>query len=287
MFEVTPRLIDTHAHVNFNRFKEDYKQVLDDCLAKETWVVNIGSQYETSSRAVEIAEEYKAGVYAVVGLHPIHLFSQHVDVEETSFESRQEDFDYEKYRKLAQSPKVVGIGECGLEYFRLPEGQEEQVKQKQQEVFIQQIDLATRASKVLMVHSRDSSADICKVLKEHIKKVPAAIIHSFIGNWEEAKPFLDLGCYFSFNGIITYKPRKERKPGESDPNLLEAVKLIPLDKILLETDCPYLAPQSVRGTRNLPVNVKYVAEKIAEIKGLAVEEVARVTTETARKLFEI
>ena len=280
-------LIDTHAHVNFNAFKDDAEQVIRDSLKNDTWVVNVGSEFRTSRRAVDFAERFDQGVYAVVGLHPIHLFSQQVDEEEISFISREEQFDYEKYKKLAESSKVVGIGECGLEYFHLPKGKEQEIKETQKEVFLSQVRLAAELKKALMVHSRDAYEDIYNIIKDVNKGLTAVIIHSFIGGPKEAEKFLDLGCYLSFNGIITYKPRKEKKPGQSDPELLEVVKNTPLNRILLETDCPYLSPEPLRGKRNVPVNVKLVAQKIAELKNIAVDEVERQTTNNARAVFKI
>src|SRR3989344_1154664 len=124
-------LIDTHAHVNFNAFKEDSLELLKECLDQNIWVVNVGTQIDTSSRAISLAEKFDKGVYAVVGLHPIHLVSQHLDEEETSFDTREEAFDYQVYKELANHQKVVGVGECGLDYYRLPEGKEEETKKKQ------------------------------------------------------------------------------------------------------------------------------------------------------------
>ncbi|OGE80954.1 MAG: hypothetical protein A2826_00305 [Candidatus Doudnabacteria bacterium RIFCSPHIGHO2_01_FULL_43_23] len=279
--------IDTHAHVNFNRFKEDSKEVLEDSLKNNTWVINVGSEYRTSKRAVEMAGKFDQGVYAVIGLHPIHTFAHEVDEEEDSFISREEIFDYDKYKELALDEKTVGIGECGLEYFRLIEGKEDEIKKKQEEIFRAQIDLAADVGKTLMIHSRDAYEAVYEILKESRNKLANVVIHSFISSYEEAKKFLDLDCYISFNGIITYKPSKEKKPGLSDPGLFEAVEKVPLERTLLETDCPYLAPQKVRGTRNIPKNVEYVAEKIAEVKGLEKGSVEEQTTKNARLVFGI
>lgn len=281
------KLFDSHAHLNFSAFKDDAEAVIKDCLQNGIWVNNVGSQYETSRRVVEIAEKYSEGVYATVGLHPIHLTAQEVDEEEVRFKTREEKFDPELYRKLAESPKVVGIGECGLEYYRLPEGREAEAKKIQEAAFRQQIDLAAENGKALMVHSRDAYADIRRILEDYRGKLRAVIIHSFIGSWEEARPFVEAGYYISFNGIITFKPRAERKPGQSDPELLRVVEQVPLAQILLETDCPYLSPEPLRGRRNVPQNVRLVAQKLAEIKKLGLEEVQRQTTENARKALDV
>jgi TatD DNase family protein len=281
------KLIDTHTHVNFQAFKDDADEVIKRALDSGVWLINAGSQFETSRRAVELANDYPEGVYAVVGLHPIHLFSHYVDEEEIAFESREEEFDYEKYKALAVSPKVVGIGEGGLEYYDAPAVDKEQMKAKQRAVFLEQIQLARELDKALVVHSRDTYADIYEVLVSLEQRPARILIHSFIGNWQEAEKLWSLDCYFSLNGIITYKPSKEKKPGRSDPGLLEAVKNLPLERIVLETDAPYLAPEPVRGRRNEPSYVKYVAQKLAEIKKIDLDEVATATTENARKLFKI
>ncbi|MCL5436008.1 MAG: TatD family hydrolase [Patescibacteria group bacterium] len=276
---------DTHAHVNFNAFRDDWRHVLDECLGAETFVVNVGSQFSTSKRAVDIGKKFPRGVYAVVGLHPVHLFPLRVDEEEHSFETRAEEFDYAKYLELARDEKVMGIGECGLEYFQLPPGREEEAKRKQEEVFRAQIKLALESNKTLVVHCRDAYPEIAEILKDYRGNFPRAIIHSFIGSPQEAAPFLELGCNFGFNGIITFKPRKELKPGGSHPELLEAVKMVPMERILLETDCPYLAPEPNRGQRNTPLGVKLVAKKIAELKGLDVLEVEKQTFENAKEVY--
>jgi len=163
---------------------------------------------------------------------------------------------------------------------------------KQRETFVKQIELAAELKKVLMVHCRDAYEDVYDILKKHEAqstkhKLTGIVIHSFIGNGKEAKKFLDIGCFLSFNGIVTYKPRKEKIPGGSDPGLLEAAKSTPLERIVLETDAPYLAPEPMRGTRNEPICVKFVAEKIAKLKGISAEEVSRRTTENTRKLFGV
>ncbi|MDP3964030.1 MAG: TatD family hydrolase [bacterium] len=282
-----PRLIDTHAHVNFNAFKDDGDVVAQRAIAEGVWFINVGSQIDTSRRAVEYAERHSEGVFAIVGLHPIHLVPQEVDEEETHFTTRAEAFDYDAYKKLAQHPKVVGIGECGLEYYRLPGQDPDEVKRIQKETFIQQIELAVELKKPLMVHSRDAYADIHAIIKEWRAKLTGVIIHSFIGSWDEAKKFLDLDCHISFNGIITYKPRKEKLPGSADPGLHEAVKNTPLDHILLETDSPYLSPAPHRGERNNPSKIKFVAQKIAELKHAGDALIAEETTANARKLFTI
>ena len=285
---MSPRLIDTHSHLNFQAFREDADDVIDRSLEQGTWMINAGTQFETSRKAIELAEEYGDGVYAAVGLHPIHLFEHHVDEEETSFNARGEEFNADSYRDLAtRSIKIVGIGEFGLDYYRMPPGVDPaEVKKVQEEVVKQHLILAQEVQKPVMIHCRDlprlesgragAYDDLFLILKEYYEG--PGEIHSFTGTWEQAKKFLSLGFYVALNGIITFD-----KTGRSE----EVVKNLPLDMTLLETDAPYLTPVPKRGKRNEPSYVQFVAEKIAEIKGIDKEEVEEVTTQNARKLYNI
>lgn len=270
-------LIDTHTHVNFQAFRDDADDVIRRALENDVWLINVGTQFETSRRAVEMAGAYSEGVYAAVGLHPIHLFEHHVDEEETSFNAAGEEFNAESYRELVlRSTKVVAIGEFGLDYYRMPKGEDpERVKKIQHEVVLQHLLLSESLDKPVNIHCRDAYEELAELLKDFRGK---GNIHCFIGTWQEAEKFLDLGFYIGLNGIITFD-----KTGRS----AELVKNIPLDRIVLETDAPYLTPAPNRGKRNEPVYVKQVAEKIAQMKGIAVEEVARQTTQNARTLFNI
>jgi TatD DNase family protein len=281
-------LVDTHAHVNFRSFKDDAKEVLQRALDNDVQVINIGSQIDTSRQAVELANQFNFGVYAVVGLHPEHTHSQHVDEEETHFLTREEKFDVNLYRTQAENSKVVGIGECGLDYYRLPEGVDQNlIKAKQKEAFRAQLKLAKELDKVLVVHSRSSKGtddavlDILEILKQESGIMNYELrfeVHSYTGSPETLSKFIDLGGYASFNGIITF---------DKTGNMEKLVKMTPLDRILLETDCPYLSPVPMRGKRNEPGFVKFVAEKVGQLKGLSVDEVAVITTSNAKKLFRI
>ncbi len=282
-------LIDTHAHVNFHSFKDDAKETLQRALDNGTWVINVGSQIDTSRQAVELANEFNQGVYAVIGVHPEHTHSQHVDEEETHFKSREENFDVNLYSELVKNPKVVGIGECGLDYYRIKNEELgiknfQTIKQKQVEVFKKQIRFAKEHNKVLVVHSRPEPGsdelyeDMLKVFAEEKVNEMRFEIHSYTHTPGYFKKFLELGAYVSFNGIITF---------DKTGNMAELVKMAPLDKILLETDCPYLTPVPNRGKRNEPLFVKFVAAKIAEIKQLAALEIEEITTANAKKLFNL
>ena len=301
-----PKLVDIHSHLNFNAFKDDADEVIRRSLDDGVWLVNVGTQFETSRRAVEMAENYSEGVYAAVGLHPIHLFSHHVDEEETSFQTAGEEFNADSYRELIlRSTKVTAIGEFGLDYYRMPPGEDpERIKTVQREVAKQHIILAKSVDKPLMLHVRPSSGtmdayeDLLEVLDEEgsdLSRPPATlprpgeglgersnvlrgVIHSFTGDRKTAQKFLDRGFHIGMNGIITFD-----KTGRSE----EVVKNTPLDRIVLETDAPYLTPVPHRGKRNEPSYVKFVAVRIAEIKGISIEEVDSVTTQNSRRLFQI
>jgi TatD DNase family protein len=279
-------LFDTHAHVNFKSFKDDANETLQRALDAGVNVINVGSQIDTSRQAVELANSFEKGVYAVVGLHPEHTHSQYVDEEETHFLSREENFNYEEYKKLAQNGKVVGIGECGLDYYRLPEDKSlhKKVKEKQKAAFRLQLKLAKELNKALVIHSRPEKGneelfdDLVNILDEEKIGDLRFEVHSFTGSPEALKKFLDRGSYVSFNGIITF---------DKTGNMEKLVKMAPMDKIILETDCPYLTPVPHRGKRNEPAYVRFVAEHVARVKGLSVAEVAEATSENTKNLFHL
>lgn len=275
-------MVDTHCHLNFRVFKEEAKAAQQRAQAAGvSAIINVGSQWDTSERAVQMAEEH-SGMYAAIGLHPIHLFQQEVDEEETHFTTRAEEFDTMRYHELARlSPKVVAVGECGLDYYRLPGNvPEAEVKRRQAELFEAQIDLATDLNLPIIIHCRDAYDDLFAILQRAVErnKLPRrGVNHCFLGTRAQAKRFLDLGFYVSFTGIITFK--------NANPELLEVVREVPLSRILTETDAPYLAPHPHRGQRNEPAYVVETAKKIAELKGMELGEVDIATTSNAKALF--
>lgn len=280
--------IDTHTHVQFQAFKKDADEVIERALKHNVWLINAGTKFETSRAAVELAENYSDGVYAAVALHPVHLYEHYVDIseEDPGFHTSGEEFDYNSFRALvARSPKVVSIGEFGLDYFHLPKNLDhEAIKRKQKEVMVQHINLAREADKPLMIHCRpsegtmDAYEDIIKILDEHFQSPGKFEIHCFTGTAEIAQEFVKRGGCIALNGILTFD-----KTGRSD----QVVKSLPLESIILETDAPYLTPLPHRGRRNEPLYVRHVAEKLAEMKGVELSLVESVTTTNARKLFGI
>jgi TatD DNase family protein len=276
-------LFDTHAHVNFNAFKNDGEEVLRRCLSDGISVVNVGSQYSTSKRAVEYAHKFEKGIYAAVGIHPVHLKKgtfTHRDPEELTEEeipTTGEIFEYAKYLELAKDKKVVAIGEIGLDYHHFEESDDvEFLKNLQKETLLGFIELANEVQKPVMLHCWDGYDDLLEILKNHpVKK--RGIIHSFIGSYKMAIKFIELGYKIGLNGIITY--------GISYDKL---IKEIDLENIVIETDCPYLTPRPMeKGTRNEPQFVKLIAEKIAQVKNISIEEVANVTTKNAKDILNL
>ncbi len=277
-------MVDTHAHAHFNAYKLDSDEVIKRSLSKGTIINLVGTQSNTSRLAVEVANKYD-NVYASIGLHPEHLFSKHVDEEETSFQSREEDFDYELYKKLASDPKVIGIGECGLDLYRIPEGlTAEQMLPKQKEVFLEHIKLAQEMNLPMVIHCREAHEHLTEILQATSYQLPASgTIHCYTSNWANAQKYLSMGFYIGFTGVITFPPLKSNPQAQAD--LLEVVTKMPLDRILLETDCPYLSPVPYRGKRGEPWMVEATAAKIAELRGISLAEVMEATTQNAKRLF--
>ncbi len=285
-----PKYIDIHAHVNFSAFYDDRAEVINRALENDVWMINVGTQIDTSTKAVEIANEYKEGVYAIVGLHPIHTGESYHDEKELGeggkeFTSRGEEFEKDAYRQLLKSPKVVGIGECGLDYYRCtPETIE-----KQKINFIKQIELANEFGKPLMLHIRNNPgeknqnayADALDILKTYLdpKSLPPGRrgdVHFFAGSMEDAKSFVDFGFTLSFTGVVTFTHDYD-----------EVIKQTPLEMIMSETDSPYITPVPYRGKRNEPLYVREVVKRIAEIKNLTELEVALTLVANAKRVFGI
>lgn len=249
------RRIDIHAHVTFDDFASDQGEVIDRALTGGTAMINVGTDAKTSQEVVALASRYDHGVYAIVGQHP-------TDTDEA--------LDIELYRKLLKEPKVVAIGECGLDYFHgTPE-----VREKQKANFLTQIALANETQKPLMLHIRDAYEDALEILRAnaHTK----GDVHFFAGTKDHAKKFLDLGYTLSFTGVVTFASQYK-----------ELVEYVPLDMIQAETDCPFVAPAPHRGKRNEPANVAYVIEAIAAIKKQPLETVEQALLENARRVFGI
>lgn len=276
-------LFDTHAHVHFDSFKDDTDAVIKKSLAQGMMLNLVGTQQDTSRRAVEYAEKYE-GVYASVGLHPEHLFSKWVDEAESSFQSREEDFDYGYYQRLALHPKVIGVGECGLDFYRIPDGlTKATMLPKQRTVFLQHIALAHELGLPLVIHCREAHPELLATLKLPEAHGIRGVIHCYTSDWQNARQYLDLGFYLGFTGIITFPPFKKNPAAQAE--LLEVVRQMPLGRLLLETDCPYLSPLPFRGKRCEPWMVAATAQTIAELRGMPEQAVVQATAENAKRLF--
>ncbi|OGY63078.1 MAG: hypothetical protein A2745_01485 [Candidatus Harrisonbacteria bacterium RIFCSPHIGHO2_01_FULL_44_13] len=337
-------LIDSHTHIQFPVYDNDREAVIERArnagvyphtkraLALEendarygvgVKMICVGTQASTSESAIKLAEKYPEDVWATIGYHPNHVVpAQHAQTLRTGrrlaqtnwYHDQKEQksanpprFNIEELRRLAQHPKVVAIGECGLDYYRLAASDlplATRVKEKQKEIFLQQVELAQELNKALMIHCRpskgtnDAYEDLLKILQE-IKFSQNVIIHFYVGSVEMARKFLDAGfyphtkralsggvnganarygagVYFTFGGVITFSRDYD-----------EIIKYIPLDRILLETDAPYVAPEPYRGRRNEPAYIVETAKKLAEVKNVSFEKVAEITTKTAGQIFKL
>jgi len=276
-------LVDTHAHVNFNAFKNDGDEVIRRSLAADTWMILVGAEVKTSKRALEYANKYEKGVYAAVGLHPIHTSMQQATGDDYDFVTRQEEFSYDVYEKLAQFKKVVAIGEIGLDYYHL-DVKTDPAKQRQKEIFSRQLELAVNLKLPVIIHCRQAHDDMLEILKDFRKKYkdaipkdkPWGVMHCFSGDEELAWQYFGLGLNISFTGLITFSAQWD-----------DLIRRLPGDKFMVETDCPYMTPEPFRGQRNEPILVKRVAERIAAIKNLSLERIAELSTLNAKKLFNI
>ncbi len=277
-------LIDTHAHLNFNSFDKDRKSVIDKCAKNNVWVINVGTNLKTSQGALDLVEKFNKNMFSAIGLHPMNLDTELIKLRPDKLEggSYEKEFNYEKYKKLASSKSVVAIGEIGLDYYWKPKTvkRKKLFKLKQKELLLKQLELARELTLPVIFHCRMAHQDLMEVLTENKDLRPQkAVAHSFVGDLKELKDFLNIGYYIGFNGIIFKKIE--------GINFDEIIKNTPIDRILIETDCPYLSPPQAESKRNEPIFVKYTAEYIAEIKKISFEEISKITTENAKKLFNI
>lgn len=251
------KIIDTHTHIYDEHFEEDFDTVMKNIEEQMEGIVSIGFDPESSKKSIELANKYSF-VHAVIGVHPVDIKKYNDEVEK-------------ELEKLAfTEKKVVAIGEIGLDYHWMEDPEE-----VQKEGFRKQIELAERVKLPIVIHTREALQDTLDILREY--KNVGGILHCYPGSYEAAKPFLDR-YYIGVGGTVTFKNNRKTK---------ELVKELSLDKIVLETDCPYLTPVPFRGKRNEPVYTKYVAEEIARIKEISVEEVINITTENAKKVYSI
>jgi TatD DNase family protein len=250
-------LVDTHAHLDSARFKDDLEDVISRAAAAGVReIITVGTDMDSSRAAVTLAQHYPS-IYATVGIHP-----------HEAGDVRGDDFMQLKY--LCEHPKVVAVGETGLDFYR-----DLSPRSKQREALIAQLELAREINKPVVIHDRDAHADLLAIL-EQMAPSWRGVLHCFSGDYDMATLAMGMGFYLSFAGPVTFQNAKR---------LQAMIPLLPPERLLIETDCPYLAPHPHRGQRNEPAYVRLVAAKIAELKALPVEQVAEVTTANAKQLF--
>lgn len=265
-------LFDSHCHLQFHQYDEDREKIIADCKEQDIKLLVVGCDMQSSEDAIRLADAHD-GIWASVGIHPT---------------DSAEQFDKKKIQILcASSEKVVAIGETGLDYFHLPKSENARLEQVriQKELFISHIELAHELNLPIIIHSRDAHGDLLQMLMHHYTTPSAhgahpqkefGVAHCFTGTALGAKAYLDLGFLISFTGILTFT---------NDYN--DVVRAVPLEKILIETDAPFLSPVPHRGKKNSPVYVEFVAQRISEIKEISYEEVVQVTAKNTKRLFKM
>lgn len=252
--------IDTHVHLNADQYDDDLQQVIERALeAKVEKMVVVGFDRKTIERAMKLADDYEF-IYAVIGWHPVD-----------AIDCTPEDLEW--IEELSAHPKVVGIGETGLDYYW-----DKSPKDVQQELFRKQIHLAKKVKLPIIIHNREATGDVVKILREENAASVGGVMHCFSGSVETARECIDMNFMISLGGPVTFKNARLPK---------EVAKEIPLEHLMIETDAPYLAPHPHRGKRNEPSFVPLVAEEIARQKELSVDEVAKTTTSNAIKFFHL
>lgn len=253
-------IFETHAHYDDHKFDEDREAVLQKVIQSGVSpIINVGASIDSTKATIELAKSHDY-IYAAVGVHPSDI----EDLNEESFMWLRAQTSYEK---------TVAIGEIGLDYYW---DKEPEVQKAQRYWFGRQLELAREVELPVIIHSRDAAEDTVKVMKEHNAQELSGVIHCYSYSKEMAKEFVKMGYFIGVGGVVTFKNAKK---------LVETVQEIPIESILLETDCPYMAPEPNRGTRNDSSNIPFIIEKIAEIKGISKEDVERITEENAYRLF--
>lgn len=255
------KIIDTHAHYDDEAFQEDREQLFEEMFSGPIEsIINVGASMQGCVDSVKLADQHK-NIYAAVGIHPDDIINL-----------TEERLDWLKEQAL-QNKKIVAIGEIGLDYFYPEPSKELQIT-----MFRKQLQLAIEVNKPLIIHSRDACADTLLCMKEeHAEKV-GGVVHCYSYSKESVRDFMNLGFYFGIGGVCTFKNAKR---------IVEALEDIPMERLLLETDCPYLAPVPNRGKRNDSRNIAYVVQRISEIKGIAEQEIIDITNQNAKRLFQL
>lgn len=254
------QLVDSHCHLTYEPMFSNLDQLILDCEKENiSSLLSISTNLDTAERSIEIANKYEK-IYTSIGLHPLEV--------------KKNSKDLNKILNLPiVSKKIIAIGECGLDYYRYNDNKKEQIS-----AFEQQIAFAGKNNLPVIIHTRSANQDMLSILKNHRESKIKFLIHCFSENLSFCEEVLNLGCYVSFSGIVTFKNAKE---------IQKCAKIVPLNKLMIETDSPYLSPEPMRGKSNNPTNVKYVAEKISEIKKISLDEIKNKTTENFNYFFSI
>jgi len=248
------RYIDSHSHLNFSQYEKDRAEAILRMREAGVGTITVGTDVQTSNEAIELAAKHE-NVWASVGVHP----------------TEKDSVDFEELERLVGRPKVVAVGECGLDYFHKPYDEE-----AQKELFLKHLALAQKNAIPLIIHCRGAYDELLAILREQGVVSLQGVMHFFAGTKEQAQAFLDLGMYVSFAGPVTFTEEYDR-----------VITAVPLEKILIETDSPFAAPAPYRGKRNEPAYVVEVAKKVAAVKRISVEDIAVQTTQNAKDLFKI
>ena len=253
-------IFDTHAHYDDPVYDKDREELFRTMRSEGVGIItDIGADIESTKRAIELSESYDF-IYAAAGVHPSEVYSL-------------EEADMEFLRRATESPKVVAIGEIGLDYHY-----EDTVREVQKKWFIRQLELAKEKKLPVVIHSRDAAQDTLDIMKAEHAQESGGVIHCFSYGWDMAKIYLDMGFYLGIGGVVTFKNAKKLK---------EVVQKAPMERLVLETDAPYLAPEPYRGKRNASHYLKYVAEEIAALRNMTPEEVILVTEENGKRMYGI
>lgn len=277
------KLFDAHTHVQFPIYDNDREEVIKRAREAGVKMLCVGTQAASSHAAVDLAKKYPGEIWAAAGFHPNHFASAWYHDKKEQQEAERESFDASKLRKIAENKEVVAIGEFGLDYYRLASDTRQATREKenQQEAFEVQVQIAKDLNKAMMLHCRpskgtdDAYLDAAKILSTY-DNLPPKIFHFYVGSPAATQKLLEIGAYFTFGGVVTFSRDYD-----------EIIKMIPLDRILLETDAPYVVPEPHRGKRNEPAYIVETYKKLAELKGVSLQKLAEKISETASKIFRI
>lgn len=253
-------LYDCHAHLDSSKYEGNRKNIINSLKKELEFIINIGVDEKSSEQSISYSYQYDF-IYASVGIHP------------TSINNYNEKLE-NRLKNMADEPKVIAIGEIGLDYHWMKDP-----KRIQKNIFKKQMEIAKQKNLPVIIHNRDANEDTLKILKEYKDEVKG-VMHTYAGDIEMMEELVDMGYYFSYSGPVTFK-------GTRSDFTRKVVKNTPIERILIETDSPYLSPEPMRGKLNIPSNVKYVAEKIAELKNLTLEEALKIFYNNSKKIFNI